>query len=94
MRHRAKRVTWQTPVFKLAVKTAEQNWLRLNGRNQLSKFVSGIKCIAGNEGVHKNIGNTQNAAWATSLQKKEYIECMRFRNRQVNYKKQRKETYL
>jgi len=24
----------------------------------------------------------------------EYLECMRFRNRQVNYKKQRKEIYI
>jgi len=35
-------------VFKL-IKAAEKNWLRLRGRNQLPKLITGVKFIDGDE---------------------------------------------
>lgn len=48
-------------VFKL-VQAAEKNWLRLNGKKELPKVISGIKFTDGKQAVQKNVDNTQNAA--------------------------------
>jgi len=68
VRHRTKRAKGclsrdktRIMVFKL-VQTAEKNWLRLNGRKELPKVISGIKFTDGKEAVQKKVDNTQNAA--------------------------------
>ena len=68
VRHRTKRAKGclsrdktRIMVFKL-VKAAEKNWLRLNGRKELPKLISGIKFTDGKQAVQKNVDNTQNAA--------------------------------
>ena len=48
-------------VFKL-IKMAEQNWLRLNGRKELPKVISGVQFTDGREVVKKKLDITQNAA--------------------------------
>ena len=68
VRHRTKRAKGclsrdktRIMVFKL-VQAAEKNWLRLNGRKELPKLISGIKFTDGKQAVQKNVDNTQNAA--------------------------------
>ena len=68
VRHRTKRAKGclsrdksRIMVFKL-VQAAEKNWLRLNGRKELRKLISGIKFTDGKQAVQKNVDNTQNAA--------------------------------
>ncbi len=48
-------------VFKL-IKTAEKNWLRLRGKNQLPKVISGVQFTDGEEAKQKDLDNTQTAA--------------------------------
>ena len=68
VRHRTKRAKGclsrdktRIMVFKL-VQAAEKNWLRLNGKKELPKVISGIKFTDGKQAVQKNVDNTQNAA--------------------------------
>jgi hypothetical protein len=48
-------------VFKL-IKAAEKNWLRLRGRNQLPKLITGIKFVDGDEVTQVNSDANRNAA--------------------------------
>jgi len=48
-------------VFKL-IKAAEESWLRLRGRNQLPKVITGIKFTDGEEAKEVQQDATQNAA--------------------------------
>lgn len=68
VRHRTKRAKGclsrektRIMVFKL-IKTAEKNWRRLRGRNQLPKLISGIKFTDGEEAVPTKTEASQNAA--------------------------------
>jgi transposase-like protein len=48
-------------VFKL-IKAAEKNWLRLRGRNQLLKLITGVKFVDGDEVVPVTRHVNNNAA--------------------------------
>lgn len=68
VRHRTKRskgclsrAKTRIMVFKL-IKEAEKNWLRLRGRNQLPKLITGIKFTDGEEALPKTKDQNQSAA--------------------------------
>ena len=68
VRHRTKRskgclsrTKTRIMVFKL-IKAAEESWLRLRGRNQLPKVITGIKFTDGEEAKEVQQNATQNAA--------------------------------
>ncbi len=68
VRHRTKRskgclsrTKTRIMVFKL-IKAAEKSWLRLRGRNQLPKVITGIKFTDGEEAKDVKANATQNAA--------------------------------
>jgi hypothetical protein len=48
-------------VFKL-IKAAEKNWLRLRGRNQLPKLITGVKFVDGDEDMTVKSDANKNAA--------------------------------
>jgi len=65
VRHRTKRskgclsmATMELMVFKV-IKEAEKTWLRLRGKNQLPKLITGVKF---NDGVEQQNQHNQNAA--------------------------------
>ncbi len=65
VRHRTKRSkgclsmkTMEVMVF-MVIKEAEKNWLRLRGKNQLPKLITGVKF---NDGIEPKIQTNQNAA--------------------------------
>jgi hypothetical protein len=55
-------------VIKL-IKAAEKNWLKLRGRNQLPKLITGVKFVDGGEVAPVNNNANIDSAWIFAITK-------------------------